>query len=155
MAQSKCKFPDNPMYFKEQALSEIFTVGEDLLDITKIIDVMVEPSIRNIRLLETDEGVSHEGQIATGYEVLVEVLFKEKILYLGNVSNQPIQGCYFEVPKTFAIVVPRTIDYIPFKEIYNQGLIRVDPYIEKVYGRALDNRTIQVCMLFFLDLVKR
>lgn len=151
----KCKFPYNPEYFKEEAVNDVLTISDEMLDIVRIVDMIVEPSIMNMRFVETTEGTSHEGQIATGYKVIVEAKFRKKVLYVGDQCNQPVQGAHFDVPKNFSITVPKEIKGVPFCDLYDQGLIRVDTYIEKIYARRLDCRAIQCCTLVFLNLVVR
>lgn len=146
-------YPVNPLYFKEDLVCEILTIGEGMADVGAITDIIVDPVVRNIELIQTIEGTSNEGQNLTGYKVVIEINFREKILYVANQCDQPLQGAHFEVSKTFFIVPPEQVNGVSFCELYNQGRIQVYPYIEKVHGRILDCRTIQKCMLVFVNLV--
>lgn len=151
--KSRSKYPTNPLYFKEESVCEVIALDDEMQDIERILEIMVDPIIRNIDLIETMEGISNEGQHLTGYKVLVEVTFREKVLYVPAQCNQPVQGVHVEETKTFFIIIPKKIDGISVEELFEEGHIQAKPYIEKVYGRPLDTRTIQKCMMVFIDLV--
>lgn len=151
--ENKSNFPDNPIYFKEEAINDILMLSEEMLDISRIVDMIVEPTIVDMRLIETTEGVSHEGQIATGYKIMVSLKLREKLLYIGEQPSQPIQGVHFEIPHSFSISVPKEVETQPICNLLERGALRVDTYIEKVYTRKLDCRAVQCCLLIFLNLV--
>ncbi|MGL5675367.1 MAG: hypothetical protein ACRDDX_03045 [Cellulosilyticaceae bacterium] len=150
---SGSKFPTNPKYFKEETIMEILVLDTNMLDIERIVDVMVDPIVTNIQLINTEAGTSNEGQNLTGYKLLVEVLLREKILYVGCQPTQPVQGAHFEVTKVLYIVPPAEIGGISICDLVTGGRIQVKPYIEKVHARVIDCRTIQKCVAIFLDMV--
>lgn len=147
------KFPTNPKYFKEETVMEMLTLGDNMINIERIIDIMVDPIVTNIQIIQTEEGTSSEGQVLTGYKLLVEVNLREKVLYVGCMPTQPVQGAHFEVTKVLYIVPPATIGNASICDLVAAGRIQVKPYIEKVHARVLDCRTIQKCVSIFLDMV--
>lgn len=149
------RFPVNPKYFKEETIMEILRLGDSMLNIERIVDILVDPIVTDIQLIQTEEGTSSEGQVLTGYKLMVEVKLREKVLYVGDLPTQPVQGAHFDVTKTMFIVPPASINGISICDLVAGGRIQVVPYIEKVHARVLDCRTIQKCVSVFLDMVVR
>ncbi|MGL5675383.1 MAG: hypothetical protein ACRDDX_03125 [Cellulosilyticaceae bacterium] len=144
-------YPNNSTCFKEDLINEIFTLENRMLDIVKVIEVDVEPSIGEIQLIETDKKMGHDGFVDTGYKLMVEMHIRGKLLYTSYHNNQAIQGIRFEMVKYFSLGVPEQIAEESIRQLYAKGKLMVQPYIEKVYARALDTRTIQCCIAFFLE----
>lgn len=148
----KRDFPKDPKYFKEGIINEILNLEDTMLPIHKVIEVDVSPSIMGIKLVETTKGTGHDGTIDTGYKVLVQIKLRGKMLYITNYSNQSVQGANFEMIKHFSVGVPEKMGKQSIGYVYSKGLLDVQPYIEKVYARALDNKTIQCCIALFLNI---
>ncbi|MGL4736618.1 MAG: hypothetical protein ACRCW2_04095 [Cellulosilyticaceae bacterium] len=150
---SGSNFPTNPKYFKEETVMEILKLSDNMVNIERIIDIMVDPIVTNVEIIATEQGTSSEGQVLTGYKLLVEVTLREKVLYVGCIPTQPVQGAHFDITKVLYIVPPSKIGDTTICDLVAAGRIKVNPYIEKVHARILDCRTIQKCVSLFLDMV--
>lgn len=149
---SSSNYPIDPKYFKEESVMEILKLTDNMVNMERIINIMVDPSITSVQLIETEEGTSSEGQNLTGYKLLVEVKLSEKVLYVGDLPSQPVQGAHFEVNRTVFIVPPASIDGVSICDLMAGGRLEITPYVEKVYARLLDCRTIQKCICLFVNM---
>lgn len=146
-------FPTNPKYFKEETIMEILTLDDNMVNIERIVNIMVDPSVTNVQIIQTETGTSSEGQTLSGYKLLVELNLREKVLYVGCMPTQPVQGAHFEVSKVVYIIPPASINGMSICDLVAAGRIQINPYIEKVHARVLDCRNIQKCVSLFLDMV--
>lgn len=145
--------PKKSKYFKEEAICEILSISQQKPDIERILDVVVWPSIENIKLVETEVGISVEGQRLSGYKVIVELRIKEKITYVANEVTQSVHAAHFESLKSVFVVIPKEIDGKPTCNLIKAGKLNVTPYIEAVQTRLLDCRKIHKCVMIFVDVM--
>lgn len=143
--------PAESSYFKEEAICEVLAIPPEKPDMERILDVMVWPEIENIKLVETEEGYSVEGQRLSGAKVVVEIRLKEKVTYVANEPTQSVHAAHFEYLKSMFIVVPKEINGKPSCSLIKSGKLNVNPYVESVTTRMLDCRNIHKCVMLFLD----
>ncbi|MGL5416305.1 MAG: SPOCS domain-containing protein [Clostridium sp.] len=149
----QCVIPEKSKYFKEEAICEILTISAQKPDIERILDVVVWPSIENIKLVETEVGISVEGQRLSGYKVIVELRIKEKVTYVASEVTQSVHAAHFESLKSVFVVIPKEIDGKPTCNLIKAGKLNVTPYVEAVQTRLLDCRKIHKCVMIFVDVM--
>lgn len=145
--------PNESNYFKEEAICEVLVIPPEKPDIERILDVMVWPEIESIKLVETEEGYSVEGQRLSGAKVVVEIRLKEKVTYVADEPTQSVHAAHFEHLKSMFIVIPKEIDGRPSCNLIKSGKLNVIPYVEAVTTRMLDYRRIHKCVMLFLDVI--
>lgn len=148
--------PENPVYFTEIAIPETVVIPDAKPDMENLVSVAVDAEILSTRLVETAVGTSNEGQILTGYKLIVEVKLRQKIKYIADEPTQSVHAAHFEkVVSSIFVVVPTdvTIDGVTYtiQELFEQGRLVVTPYIEDIYGVQRDKRTIFKNIVILLD----
>ncbi|MGL6104792.1 hypothetical protein [Romboutsia sp.] len=143
--------PQVSKYFKEVSLCEILEIDPQKPDIENILDVLVWPEIENISVVETIKGTSYEGQKLSGIKLVVNVKLKEKVIYTADNKIQSVHAAHFEELKSVFIIVPEFINGRNIHELVKFNQINIMPYIESVYKRKLNSRSIHKCVLLILD----
>lgn len=144
--------PETAEYFKEEEVCEVLTIPPEKPNIERILDVLVSPEIENIKLIQTEIGLSQEGQRLSGAKLVVEVRLKEKITYVADEPTQTVHAAHYETLKSMFIIVPQKINDVEVCKLIRTGKLNVVPYVEYVGARKLDCRRIHKCVLVFLDL---
>ncbi|MCY6369538.1 DUF3794 domain-containing protein [Clostridium ganghwense] len=136
-------FPKDPKCFKQLTVQENLIIPSVKPDIEQIVRVIAEVIITNTRVIKTPVSISSEGQILTGWKLIVEGELKQKIEYVADEPTQSVHAAHFTVPFSTYIVLP---------EDFNEGcLINVVPYIEDIYVQQIDKRTLFKNVVLFLD----
>lgn len=143
--------PDNAVYFKEEEISEVLTIPCQKPDIENILSVIVSPEVEDMRVISTEVGKSNEGQILTGTKLVIELRIKEKITYVADEQTQSVHAAHYENLKSFFVILPNEINGQDVCDLLRANRISVNPYIEAVNTRKLDERTIFKCVLLFID----
>lgn len=135
--------PENPTVFKQFTIQETLTLPEAKPDIEQIVKVIAQVVINNTRVIRTPVGTSLEGQVLSGYKLVVEGEVRQKIEYVADECTQSVHAAHFDVPFSTFIVLPVG---------FTIGTpITVTPYIEDIYIEALDKRTIFKNIILLLD----
>ncbi|MBW6410130.1 hypothetical protein [Clostridium weizhouense] len=145
--------PSQVKYFKEEIINEILTIISEKPNIERILNVVVDPKIVSMKLIETEEGYSNEGQRLAGYKLIIELNIKEKITYVADEKTQSVHVAYFENMKSLFIVLPKEINCINTCELFRSNRIFVTPYVEAVKARKLDCRNIHKCILLLVNAI--
>lgn len=143
--------PEKADYFKEELISELLTIPPQKPDIERVLDVLVSPEVVNVKLIDTPEGVSNEGQYLSGAKLVVELNLKEKVSYVAAEPTQSVHAAHFETLKSMFVILPTEIDGRNICDLYRANKLSINPYIEAVHHRALDCRNIHKCVMIFLD----
>ncbi|MGL5086327.1 MAG: hypothetical protein ACRC68_11535 [Clostridium sp.] len=143
--------PLDVKYFKEELVCEVLTIPVQKPDIERILDVMVWPEIENVNLIETEKGMSNEGQKLTGIKLVVEVRLKEKVTYVALEKAQSAHAAHYESLKSIFVILPEYVDGRKTCDLVRANRLSVTPYIEDVSARMLDKRTIHKCVMLFID----
>ncbi|MGL5380750.1 hypothetical protein [Clostridium sp.] len=143
--------PADPKYFKEEAICEVLTIPCQKPDMERPLEVIVWAEIENIRTVETEQGVSVEGQKLSGTKLVVEVRLKEKLTYVANEATQTVHAAHYETLKSMFVIVPSELNGKPICNLLKSQRLRVIPYVEDVTWRMLDCRNIHKCVMLFLD----
>lgn len=126
--------PSNPLYFKQLSVQENLTVPDAKPNIEQIVKVMAQVVITSTRVITTPVARSLEGQILTGWKLIVEGELQQKVEYVGDLPTQPVHAAEFDIPFSSFIVLPAG---------FIQGTpVTVTGYIEDIYAEQTGARTI-------------
>lgn len=145
------ELPKEVKYFKEELICELLPIPVQKPEMERVLDVMVWPEVKRIDIVKTEKGQSNEGQHLGGIKLIVEVLLKEKLLYVADRCEQPVHAVHYDTLKSIFVILPEEIDGRKVCELIKLNKIQVIPYIEKVYFRMLDDRNVHKCVLLLAD----
>ena len=121
-----------PTNFKQFSLDEILTIPSQKPDCEDILNTLVDVEITEKRVIKTMKGTSREGQILSGFKLIIEGVSHQKIEYIADEPTQTVHAAEFDVPFSSFIILP---------EDFVEGTpITVTPYVEDVYVKQLDKR---------------
>lgn len=143
--------PKTSKYFKEEDICKMLYIPCQKPDMEKLLDILVWPEVTDVKAIETIEGTSEEGQNLTGVKLIVELKINEKITYVADDARQSVHSAHFEDLKSVFVILPKEINGNDVCDLVNAGRVSVIPYVESVYGRMIDERTIHKCILMFID----
>jgi len=124
----------DPPAFKQFTVEENLTIPCAKPDIEQIVRVMAEVIIKSTKVISTPEGTSVEGQILTGWKVIIEGYVNQKIEYVADEPTQSVHAAHFKIPFSTFIVLPHGFD--------PGNVVTIIPYIEDIYAQQLDKRHI-------------
>lgn len=145
------ELPREVKFFKEELVCELLPIPEEKPEMERVLDVMVWPEVKRIDVVKTEKGQSNEGQQLGGVKLIVEILLKEKLMYVANRCDQPVHAVHYDTLKSIFVILPEEIDGRKVCELIRLNKIQVIPYIEKVYARMLDDRNVHKCVLLLAD----
>lgn len=148
------KLPEYVRYFKEEIINEILELPEEKPDMERILKAVAWASVESIKLIETEKGLSNEGQKLTGYKLVVKVRISEKISYVADYCTQPMHVANYEMIKNFFVILPEEIDGEDLCNLLKRQKLVVTPYIECVETRMLDERHIHKCVMLLINVTK-
>lgn len=137
------QFPVNPINFKQFSVQESLIIPDVKPDVEQIVSVFAEVCITNTRVIQTPVATSFEGQILTGFKLIVEGALEQKVEYVADEPTQSVHAAHFRVPFSTFIVLP--IDYVIGTPITVTG------YIEDIFVELLDKRSIFKNVTILLD----
>jgi uncharacterized repeat protein (TIGR01451 family) len=126
--------PVAPTSFKQISVDENVRIPVQKPDIEQILNVLVDVVITNTRVIETLKGISIEGQILTGFKLIIEGKINQKIEYVADEPTQSVHAAHFVKPLSTFIVLPE--QYVPGTPV------GVEAFVEDVFTEQLDKRTI-------------
>ncbi|MGO5075973.1 DUF3794 domain-containing protein [Clostridium sporogenes] len=128
--------------FKQLSKNKIFKIPIKKPNIEEIINIIVDAKIGDTKVIKGIKGKSIEGQILTGYKLIVEGTLSENIEYTSCWKKQSIHSVHFKMPFSSYIILP---------EYYKEGdFIKVEAEIEDVSFRVINNRTVFNNIIFLL-----
>jgi hypothetical protein len=126
--------PKTVSVFKQLTVSERLELPEEKPDIEQIIKIIAQVEITSTRVIRTPVGQSLEGQILSGFKLIVEGEVIQKIEYVADECSQAVHAAHFETPFTTFIVLPAS---------YCIGApVPVTPYMEDISIELVDKRSI-------------
>lgn len=135
--------PVNPTVFREFTVHETLVMPEAKPDVEQILKVIAQAGITSTRVIRTPIGRSLEGQILSGFKLIVEGEILQKIEYVADKCNQSVHAVHFNIPFSTFIVLPSN---------YTIGTpVAVTAYIEDIYVETIDKRTIFKNVMLLLD----
>lgn len=144
--------PATATYFKEEAISEILSIPCPKPDIEKVLDLMVWPEVEDMEIVDTPQGVSNEGQRLSGVKLVVKIRLREKLTYVADDPAQSVHAVHFEMLKSMFVILPQEVDGNRTCDLVRTKRVTATPYVEAVYPRELDERSVHKCVLLFLDI---
>lgn len=143
---NKNEFPTTPKSFKQFTVQENLVIPSVKPDIEQIVRVMAEVKITHTNVIITPISLSYEGQRLTGRKLIVEGELIQKIEYVADEPAQSVHAAHFTVPFSTYIVLDSTD--------YSDGdVVTVVPYIEDIYVKQIDKRTIFKNVTLFLHAI--
>lgn len=123
-----------PACFKQFSVQETLTIPCVKPEIEQIIKVMCEIVVTSSRVIRTPKATSAEGQVLTGFKLIVEGELRQKIEYVAEEPTQSVHAAHFNIPFSSFIILPCD---------YTMGVpLTVTGYIEDIYAQQLDRRNI-------------
>lgn len=155
MVNSGCisnqQMPYTANYFKEEVISKILEIPQEKPGIKRILNFDVFPKVEGYKIIETEIGMSNEGQNLSGVKLLVKLKIKSRLTYIADTCSQQVySACYDEI-KTMFIVLPEEVNGQNICSLIKSGKLSIVPYVECVETRVLKNRLFQKCVLIFLN----
>lgn len=153
--------PTSPVYFTEVTIPETVKIPCEKPDMEQLISVMVDAQIISTKVAATPVDVtSPEGQHLSGCKLIVELKLRQKVKYVADEPTQSVHAAHFEhVLKSVYVVVPCavTINGVTYtiQEALRLGKVVVTPYIEDIYGKMTDKRTVFKNIAILLDVTFR
>lgn len=118
--------------FKQINIDEYLSIPEVKPDIEEINSINAEIEIKNCHVIETPKKVSIEGQILTGYKLIIHGILKQVIQYTALEPEQSVHSAHYDVPFSNFIILPKN---------YNLGCkLDVSGDIEDIYYNVIDSR---------------
>ena len=147
----KYDFAKEAKYFKEEIICKVLSIPPQKPDMERLLDFMVDAEVVNINLIETPKGRSQENQYLSGQKLVVEVIIKEKVMYVALEPRQSAHAAHYETLISMFVILPDEIDGKKICDLVRANRITVTPYVEDVCARIIDKRTIHKCVMLFLD----
>ena len=126
--------PKDATSFKQFNVEETVCIPVAKPDIEQIIKIIVESEITSTRSIATPVGKSLEGQVLTGWKLIVEGRVNQTVQYVADCPDQPSHAAHFSIPFSTFVVLPA--DFVMGTPI------TVTSFIEDVYAAQIDKRCI-------------
>lgn len=130
-------------YFTEIAIPETVEIPCQKPDMEDLLSVMVNAEILSTRLIKTPVSTSYEGQILSGFKLIIELKLKQKIKYVADEPTQSVHAAHFE--KTISsifVILPEEINGCDTERLFKNKKLIVTPYVEDIYAAKMDCRKI-------------
>jgi hypothetical protein len=145
-------FPSDPKYFAQISIPETLIIPEPKPDMEQLLAVLVEPVVESLKIIDTPLALSDEGQYLSGCKLIVELKLKEKIKYVADEPTQTVHAAHYEkVLKSVFIIVPCEVEGISTRRLLDKNRVIVTPYIEDIYAKMIDKRTIFKNITIFIN----
>lgn len=131
--------------FKQVSRDYIFKKRESNPDIKQIMKVWVDVEIDEQTMVKTPKGESFEGQILTGYKLLVSGKINTKMEYIGCTPHENIHTIYSSIPFSTSVTLKENANPYSF--------IRVSSCVEDILVEKINNETVygNITMLIIVD----
>lgn len=127
----------NEQTFKSFAICDVLRVPDDCPPIQEIVDVTMNTLITTVSTVSTPIGTSLEGQILTGYKVVVCGKLCTKVNYVACSEDQAIYNIDYALPFCNFIVTATS-----YSAITEQDIIAT---IEDMFYEKIDCRSFTLC----------
>ncbi len=129
-----CKVKTRIQSFKQILLDKYIEIEDCMDGIEDVNDGTASVSIDNCYVIKTSKGTSEEGQILSGYKLIIHGKLQMNIEYTACTEDQQVHAAYFEVDFGSFIILPP--DYVFGSNVEVTGLIE-DLRFDKVDDRHL------------------
>lgn len=143
--------PEECYYFKEDILSEVLVLPYGKPDMGKVVDLMIYPRVEDIYIVDKVNYTSSNGKRVSGLKLVAEISVTEKVTYAERGSCNYKIATNFNLFKSISIVIPESVNGESTKQLIKLGKVNVVPYIETVYKRQLNERSLYSSVLLLLE----
>lgn len=148
--------PVHPVFFTEISVPETLEIPCQKPDMEQLLSVMVDAQVISLRIANTPVAISEEGQNLSGSKLIIELKLREKVKYVADEPTQSVHAAHFEnVLKSVFVIVPSLIGTVPVAEYLRLNKITVTPYIEDIYAKMVDERTLFKNITILVDVIFR
>lgn len=126
--------PESSNAFKQLNVEQTFCIPDAKPDIEQIVKAISELVIKSTKVIRTPRGVSLEGQMLTGWKVVIEGMITQKIQFVADEPMQSVHAAHTNIPFSTYIVLPD--NFIPGTPVTVNG------YIEDIFVQKIDERCI-------------
>lgn len=130
---------------------EILQLPENLPHIKEILSIIVEPEILSQKAVSTIEGFSAEGQYLSGKKIVLQIKFRQKILYISNTTEETIHTFEKEYYKSASVVIPQTISGSNPEDLIKEDYLITKIYIQDIVIKKVNGRSIYNNIILFID----
>lgn len=126
--------PNSLEVFKQLNVEKSFCLPEAKPDIEQLVKAISSLKITSTSIIKTPKGTSLEGQLLTGWKLIIEGIITQKIQYVADEPTQTVHAAHTNISFSTYIVLP---------ENYIMGTpVTVQSYIEDIFVMQLDKRCI-------------
>jgi hypothetical protein len=137
------QLPIDPTAFKQFTVQEMLKLPIAKPDIEQIVKVVAQVVITSTKVIRTPKGTSLEGQILTGFKLIIEGEVRQKIEYVADEVTQSVHAAHYDVPFSTFIVLPNT---------FVVGTpVTVMAYIEDIFIEMINKREMFKNVTILLD----
>lgn len=151
--------PEHLDCFTEETFPETIVIPCEKPDMEQLLSVMVDVEVVSVRVAKTPvEVTSPEGQHLTGRKLIIELKLREKVKYVADEPTQSVHAAHYENVLKSVFVVVHSVMYppsgaagIPIEELLRLNRVIVTPYVEDIYAKMVDCRTIFKNIAILID----
>lgn len=127
-------FPKNLSCFKELTIQDKLVVPKIKPNVQQVIKMMVEVNVTETTIIRTPVTKSYEGNILTGWKLIVQGELLEKIEYISDELTGSVHALQLNVPFSTYVVLPKS---------FREGeKVDVNPYIEDIHIHQIDKKEL-------------
>lgn len=147
------KLKNEVIFFKQKNIEQLIEVIGKRESISRILNTLIWIEVDDVKLIETDKGVSHDGVCLTSKKIIAQLVIHGKITYVGQERNGNINGMKFKILRSVDIVIPKAQSGKSIDKLFRENRVRVIPQVEGVYSRKIDANNIYTCMVVFVEAI--
>ncbi|MGL5354553.1 MAG: hypothetical protein ACRDA5_14735 [Clostridium sp.] len=138
---SVSKLPNEIKYFTEDYINSCISIPNYLESIKTLLSLFIDIKILSVKLCPTDTLVSNEGQVLTGFNLLINYSIKKNLKYISNnYPNNPLFYSFATPYNYCSIALPSTINGVHIEHIINSKSYSISYYLENVDLEVIDER---------------
>lgn len=118
--------------FKSISIENKFELESGKFDIFDINDLKADVRVKNFHIVKTPTSISNEGQILSGYKLIVQGVITQSLEYVSDYFNQGLKTSTFESVFSSYIVLPNNFPI--------HSKLKVESTIEDIYYYKIDSR---------------
>lgn len=136
-------FPSYSNTFKQLHTQKISYIDDSLPDIYKILRTSASLEILNSKIISSSKGISSEGQILTGNQLIVNGNINQTLEYIANDIDKSIQATEFIIPFSTYIILNKQFLY--------DSKLKIVPYIEDIYINPISKRKFFISIMSIIN----
>jgi len=143
----------NEQMFTQINADQLLDVPKHYSEIEQILSVITDVEISYIKVINTMEANSNEGQILTGKKLFIQLHIKQKILYLAGCKENLIHALCADFYQITYIVVPKRLEGTPIDYFINNNHYNITVESEDVSTRIIDKKKIYMSLNLLIKFV--